>query len=212
MRLVFISDTHSKHDLLHLPEGEVLLHCGDFSKRGEVGEAQVFLDWFAAQSHPYKVLIAGNHDFLAERASAMFHSMVPDNVIYLNDSGCVIAGIRIWGSPIQPWFYDWAFNRQRGAEIRQHWDLIPEDTDILLTHGPPYGILDRVIRDPRPVGCRDLLQRVKDLPAIKIHAFGHIHEAYGQRDVGGTLFLNASVLNENYEMKNAPWVIDFPAG
>jgi predicted phosphohydrolase len=212
LRFVFISDTHSKHDLLDLPNGEVLLHCGDFSKRGEVGEIQVFLDWLEAQPHPYKVLIAGNHDFLAERSSTLFHSMVPDNVIYLNDSGCVIAGVRIWGSPIQPWFFDWAFNRQRGADIRRHWDLIPEDTDVLITHGPPYGILDEVVRDPRPVGCRDLLHRVKDLPSIKVHAFGHIHEAYGQREIGGTLFLNASVLDEHYAMKNAPWVIDVPEG
>lgn len=209
MRLVFISDTHSQHDALRLPEGDVLLHCGDFSKRGELGDVQIFLDWFAAQPHRHKVLIAGNHDFIAEREPSLFRSMVPDNVIYLNDSGCQIEGLRTWGSPIQPWFYDWAFNRQRGADIRRHWDLIPEDTDVLLTHGPPYGILDEVARDRRPVGCRDLLHRVQALPSVKIHAFGHIHEGYGQRDLGGTLFVNASVLDENYRMKNAPFVVDW---
>ena len=209
MRLVFISDTHSQHDALRLPEGDVLLHCGDFSKKGELGDVQRFLDWYAAQPHRHKVLIAGNHDFIAEREPSLFRSMVPDNVIYLNDSGCTIEGLNIWGSPIQPWFYDWAFNRQRGADIRRHWDLIPENTDVLLTHGPPYGILDEVARDRRPVGCRDLLHRVRDLPSVKIHAFGHIHEAYGQRELGGTLFLNASVLDEDYRMKNPAFVVDW---
>lgn len=212
MRLVFISDTHSQHDLLRLPEGDVLLHCGDFSKKGELPDVQRFLDWFGAQPHRHKVLIAGNHDFLAERSPALFREMVPDNVTYLNDSGCEIEGLHIWGSPIQPWFYDWAFNRQRGADIRRHWDLIPENTDVLLTHGPPYGILDEVKRDRRPVGCRDLLHRLRDLPSVKIHAFGHIHEAYGSQEVGGTLFLNASVLDEDYRMKNAPFVVEWGRG
>ncbi|HND88343.1 MAG TPA: metallophosphatase domain-containing protein, partial [Saprospiraceae bacterium] len=151
MRLVFISDTHSQHGSLQVPEGDVLLHCGDFSKRGELDEVGRFLEWFGAQPHLYKVLIAGNHDFLAEEQPDVFASLVPEGVIYLNDSGCRIEGVHIWGSPIQPWFFDWAFNRRRGPDIRRHWDLIPEDTDILLTHGPPYGILDEVVRDRRPV-------------------------------------------------------------
>ena len=208
MRVVFISDTHLKHDSLALPPGDLLIHAGDFSRRGLVPEVQVFLDWFAAQPHPYKVLVAGNHDFLAERDPALFTAMVPANIIYLNDTGCEIAGIRIWGSPIQPWFFDWAFNRQRGADIRRHWDLIPADTEILITHGPPYGILDEVARDPRPVGCRDLLHRVRELPSLKVHAFGHIHEGYGQVRENGTLFLNASVLDEHYTLRNRPFVIE----
>ena len=209
MRIVFISDTHLKHSELQVPPGEILIHAGDFSKRGQVQEAQQFLDWFSAQPHRHKIFVAGNHDFIAERESALFATMIPDNVIYLNDSGCEIGGIRIWGSPIQPWFFDWAFNRQRGAEIRRHWDLIPDDTELLITHGPPYGILDEVVRDPRPVGCRDLLHRVGALDQLKIHVFGHIHEAYGWREVGGTLFINASVLDEHYAIKNRPVPVDW---
>lgn len=212
VRLVFISDTHAQHSQLVLPPGDVLFHTGDFSTRGLLGEVQIFLDWFAAQPHPHKVLIAGNHDFLADQNPGLFQSMVPDNVIYLNDTGCMLDGIRVWGSPIQPWFFDWAFNRKRGAEIRQHWDLIPEDTQILLTHGPPYGILDEVARDRRPVGCRDLLHRVRDLNSVKIHAFGHIHEGYGQYEAGNTLFLNASVLDEHYVLQNKPFVVDWQEG
>lgn len=209
MRVIFISDTHMKHENLRLPEGEILVHAGDFSRRGLVHEAQMFLDWFGAQPHRHKIFIAGNHDFIAEREPALFESMIPSNVIYLNDSGCEVEGIRIWGSPIQPWFFDWAFNRKRGADIRRHWDMIPADTELLVTHGPPYGILDEVVRDPRPVGCRDLLHKVSELQQLKVHAFGHIHEGYGAREVGGTLFLNAAVLDENYDLKNKPFWVDW---
>lgn len=209
MRIVFISDTHLKHEDLRVPAGEILVHAGDFSRKGLEAEARQFLDWFGALPHRHKILVAGNHDFIAERQAGLFESMIPENVIYLNDSGCTVEGIRIWGSPIQPWFFEWAFNRQRGADIRKHWDLIPADTELLITHGPPYGILDEVVRDPRPVGCRDLLHKVSELQQLKIHVFGHIHEGYGYRDVGGTLFLNASVLDEHYALKNRPILVDW---
>ena len=208
MRIVFISDTHLHHDRLEVPPGDILVHAGDFSGRGRLEEVKAFLDWYGSLPHTHKVLIAGNHDFLAEREPRLFRSLIPDNLIYLEDSGVTIEGIRIWGSPIQPWFFDWAFNRQRGADIRQHWALIPDDTDILVTHGPPYGILDRVARDGSPVGCRDLLRRINDID-IKINVFGHIHEAYGQQSVGNTLFLNAAVLDENYILCHKPWVVDW---
>ncbi len=208
MRLIFISDTHLKHGELRVPPGDILLHAGDLSGRGTLPEVARFMDWFGAMPHRHKVLIAGNHDFLAEQQPTVFRALVPPGVTYLNDSGTEIGGIKIWGSPVSPWFFDWAFNRQRGADIRRHWDLIPDDTDILITHGPPYGILDKVVRDPRPVGCRDLLHRVGEID-VKICAFGHIHEAYGWRETGGTLFLNASILDENYDVKNRPLVVDW---
>lgn len=209
MTLVFISDTHNQHAKVSLPKGDVLLHCGDFSGRGRREEVEDFLEWMSSQPHPYKVLIAGNHDFMAERDPYLFNILMPKNVIYLNDSGAEVGGIRIWGSPIQPWFFDWAFNRQRGEDIRKHWDLIPPDTDILLTHGPPYGILDVVARDGRPVGCRDLLKKVTETPNIKIHAFGHIHEAYGQLEQNEQLFINASILDQHYNMVNQAVVVDW---
>jgi Icc-related predicted phosphoesterase len=208
MKLVFISDTHGLHHQLRLPEGDMLIHCGDFSRKGRREEVEDFLAWFSKQPHRHKVLIAGNHDFMAERDPYLFQILLPSNVVYLNDEGCEIGGLHIWGSPIQPWFFDWAFNRQRGEDIRKHWELIPEDTDILLTHGPPYGILDMVQRDSRPVGCRDLLKKVKDTPAIRLHAFGHIHEGYGQLEQDGQLFINASILDVEYRMVNRPIVLD----
>ncbi len=196
MRIVLISDTHNLHNTLSLPEGDLLIHAGDFSGQGLQREVMAFLDWFGRQPHPHKVLIAGNHDFLAEKNPELFESLIPEGVTYLNDSGTEIEGLKIWGSPVQPWFHDWAFNRQRGAEIAQHWELIPQDTDILITHGPPFGILDKVERGPN-VGCEELIKKVESVQPM-LHVFGHIHEQHGELQQGKTKFVNASVVNHRY--------------
>ncbi len=209
MRLVFISDTHNQHQHMTIPDGDVLFHCGDFSGRGRIHEVQAFMEWLGQLPHQHKVIIAGNHDFLAEQDPETFASLVPPGVHYLNDSGCTIEGVKIWGSPIQPWFYDWAFNRQRGADIRQHWDLIPEDTQILIVHGPPYGILDTTT-DGRPVGCRDLGRRILALPNIEIAAFGHIHEARGMVEQNGVMYLNVSMLDVLYSKIHSAVELDYP--
>jgi Icc-related predicted phosphoesterase len=202
MRFVALSDTHGKHNF-DLPPGDVLLHAGDVSSRGLKSEIQRFLDWFSSLDYTYKIFIAGNHDFFFEEApKEEIDAMIPDNLIYLNDSGVEIEGIKIWGSPIQPWFHDWAFNRKRGPEIQKYWDLIPTDSDIVITHGPAFGIHDRLVSG-MPVGCEDLLPTLQRI-APKVHLCGHIHEAYGERQVGDTLFLNASILNVRYEIANVP--------
>jgi len=203
MKIILISDTHSQHHRLVLPPGDMIIHAGDFSKRGRTEEVEDFFSWFGQLPYQYRICIAGNHDFMAENFPEAFQQLVPDTVIYLNDSGVVVEGIRFWGSPITPWFFDWAFNRRRGAEIRPHWALIPADTDVLITHGPPYSILDRVARDGSPVGCRDLLRTVQEIQP-KIHVFGHIHEGYGEVIQGGVRYINASVLDENYALVNRP--------
>lgn len=207
MTFVFISDTHGQHEKLVLPAGDVLVHAGDFTLRGTLPEVTAFFDWFERQPYRYRVAVAGNHDFLAEREPVLFRQLIPENVIYLEDSGVSLDGIQVWGSPITPWFFDWAFNRQRGADIRRHWDLIPAGADVLITHGPPYGILDEVLRDPRPVGCRDLLRRVEEIKP-RVHVFGHIHEGYGQLEQNGTLFVNASALDVQYRAVNGAVVVE----
>jgi Icc-related predicted phosphoesterase len=204
MKIVFISDTHGQHHDLKLPIGDVLIHAGDVSQRGLPTQMQDFLDWFKVQPHPHKIFVAGNHDFMAERKEKVFQTMIPENCIYLKNSEVVIDGIKIWGSPITPWFYDWAFNRHRGAPIAKYWAQIPTDTDILITHGPPNGILDKTTTGLN-VGCEELKKRIDQLN-IKIHVFGHIHEAYGETRVDKTTFLNASVLNLDYRLVNAPIV------
>lgn len=207
MKIVAISDTHGKHQNLVLPKGDMLIHAGDVSSRGKENEVIEFLKWFAAADFKYKIFIAGNHDFYFERfGDEMINQLIPPNVIYLNDSGIEIEGIKIWGSPISPWFYDWAFNRHRGNDIKKHWDKIPQNTDILITHGPAFGILDLTSRYEN-VGCKDLLEKINVINP-KFHICGHIHEAYGQVKKNETEFLNASVLDENYLLKNKPIIFE----
>ena len=207
MKIVFISDTHNRHQDIEIPDGDLIIHAGDFSGRGHEYEVLSFFSWFSALPHKYKVFIAGNHDFMAERDPISFQKLIPDNLVYLNDSMVTIEGIRIWGSPITPWFHDWAFNRKRGAQIMWHWNLIPENIDILVTHGPPQGILDKTARG-NEAGCEDLLVTL-DRARPRIHVFGHIHEAYGQVQQDETLFINASILNLQYKIANQPVVIDW---
>lgn len=206
MKLVLISDSHDQHAALHLPEGDVLIHAGDFSKRGTLEQVTDFVHWFAAQPHPHKIFIAGNHDFFCEQEPQRFSELVPDNCIYLNDSGTTLNNLNIWGSPIQPWFHDWAFNRQRGEEIRKHWDMIPDNTDILITHGPPFGIMDK-LASGLVVGCEELLTAVQRVRP-RIHLFGHIHEGYGVKEIDGTIFVNVAVLDHHYKMANDPIVLE----
>jgi Icc-related predicted phosphoesterase len=202
VKFVAISDTHCRHNF-KLPKGDVLLHAGDVSYKGEKEEVKDFYRWFAGLDYEYKIFIAGNHDFYFERTNAAdVNASIPEGIIYLNDSGTTIHGVNIWGSPVTPWFFNWAFNRQRGAPIRKHWQLIPESTDILITHGPAFGIHDTVING-KHAGCKDLLERIQRVQP-KVHLCGHIHEGYGTYKKGTTLFINASILNESYELVNKP--------
>lgn len=207
MRIVCISDTHGFHEALQLPKGDLIIHAGDISKRGTYEQIHSFLNWFSKLDFKYKVFIAGNHDFYLERAPMHeIKELIPSNVIYLNDSGTEIEGLKIWGSPIQPWFNDWAFNRQRGEDIQKHWDKIPENTDILIAHGPAYGILDRTTRNER-VGCMDLLRKIEKIQP-ELFVSGHIHEAYGEKWIQGTHFINCSVLDFHYRLVNPPIVVE----
>ena len=203
MKIVAISDTHGLHQQVQLPKGDLLLHSGDVAKRGSKQEIVAFLNWFSQQDFQYKIFIAGNHDFYFEETPvATIADLIPENVIYLNDSGVTIEGIHIWGSPVQPRFFNWAFNRDRGADIDRHWQLIPENTDILLTHGPPQGILDKTFQGLE-VGCEMLLKRIEQIQP-KYNIFGHIHEAYGQVTKNNIHFINASVVNLRYMVVNPP--------
>jgi len=208
MKIVAISDTHGKHNQLELPNGDMLIHAGDVSKRGRKEEVLDFLDWFQLQDFRYKIFIAGNHDFFFEKAKEEeIQSIIPHDVIYLNDSGVEVEGIQIWGSPITPWFFNWAFNRFRGRPINKHWKLIPDTTDILITHGPPHGILD-MTKTGKKAGCEKLLERIDSIHP-KMSIFGHIHEARGIHKNKHTHFVNAAVLNLRYELVNQPYVFDW---
>lgn len=195
-----ISDTHNQHKKIKLLGGDILIHSGDCSGRGSLQEVISFLDWFADQDYSYFILVAGNHDWAFEQyPDLMADECKRRDIILLNDSGTTVEDIKIYGSPVQPWFYDWAFNRHRGAEIKKHWDLIPNDTDVLVTHGPPHKILDMVSRSGRVeyVGCEDLSNKIAET-TIKLHVFGHIHEGSGIQSKNGKLYVNASSVDEMY--------------
>ncbi|EOR93024.1 metallophosphoesterase [Arcticibacter svalbardensis MN12-7] len=208
MKIIAISDTHGKHRLLrNLPQADMIIHAGDVSRDGSEHSTLDFMNWFSSLDYKYKIFIAGNHDFFFEQEMPNYiKKLIPGNLTYLNDSGVTIEGIRIWGSPITPRFFDWAFNRDRGKEINKHWKLIPKDTDLLITHGPPKGILDLVGLNEM-VGCDDLLKRVK-LVKPKVHIFGHIHGAYGAKELKSTRFINASIVDEGYMVCNSPVLIE----
>jgi Icc-related predicted phosphoesterase len=190
-----------------LPKGDVLIHAGDITYKGKRTEVEDFLTWFDKQKFAYKVFIGGNHDFFLEKEKKEgIEKMIPQGITYLNDSGITIDNIKLWGSPVTPKFFNWAFNRKRGDSIKKHWSLIPESTTILITHGPCYGILDQVASEEH-VGDKDLLARIREVKP-KVHLFGHIHESYGTTKSGGVHFINASLMNENYELVHKPTVFD----
>lgn len=194
LTLVLLSDTHNRHRDVTVPPGDVFLYAGDLTNRGQFAVIEDFNSWLGTLPHRHKVVICGNHDLTFERDPDEAQRRIT-NAIYLQDAAVEIEGLKIWGSPWQPRFHDWAFNLDRGEPIAEKWRLIPDDTDILITHGPPAGIMDWTFREVA-VGCADLLARVRQVWP-KLHLFGHIHEAAGVVDDGGTLFVNASSLTED---------------
>lgn len=212
-RFVCLSDTHNCNDQIDVPDGDILIHSGDATITGTVEEIRRFNAWFAGLPHKHKIFVAGNHDWLFERDNNLARILLDKKIIYLQDSAVEIEGLKIYGSPWQPRFFDWAFNLNRGAEMAEKWDAIPNDIDILITHGPPNGILDKVPRRDwiENTGCEELRKKVEEIAALgklKLHIFGHIHCSYGTAAKFGVKFINASNCNESYEPIQAPIVFD----
>jgi Icc-related predicted phosphoesterase len=189
MRIVCVSDTHARHHLTEVPDGDVLVHAGDITRRGKLEDVEAFDRWLGTLPHRHKVVICGNHDFCFQERPAEARARIT-NAIYLEDSGCEIDGVTFYGSPWQPYFGGWAFNLPRGDELARVWAKIPVGVDVLITHGPPAGVLDRN-RTGELCGCRDLFERVFEVRP-RLHVFGHIHESSGRTDHDGIVFVNAS--------------------
>lgn len=214
MKIVCLSDTHNCNEQIDVPDGDILIHSGDATIRGTQIEVEDFLSWFSSLPHKYKIFVAGNHDWLYE-TNNRFARLLTSNfgIKYLQDSSINIEGLKIYGSPWQPRFYDWAFNLNRGNKLAEKWQLIPADTDILITHGPPNGILDEVPRGEdwiENTGCEELIKKVEELSnhKLKLHIFGHIHCGYGQAERFGVKFINASNCDESYQPNNPPIVFE----
>lgn len=204
MKVVLISDTHGLHDRLKVPNGDMIIHAGDVSGSGTESEVLSFLNWFSSLNFKHKVFVAGNHDFILEERSSLVDGYLCKGVTYLQNSSIEIEGLKIYGSPYTPNLNDWAFLKSK-KEMKKEWDLVPNDLDILVTHSPPYKILDYTILDGN-IGCQYPLNRVLEVNP-RIHVFGHVHEAHGMVEISGTKYFNACSLDENYSVKNAPFLI-----
>jgi Icc-related predicted phosphoesterase len=218
MKIVIISDTHTKHTKLIIPECDLLLHAGDFTNRGTESEVNAFAFWFGNQMAKHKVAIPGNHDFFTQQAPDICkHLFESEGCHLLIEESYTIDNHTIYGSPWQPWFHDWAWNfpnhdKVVGKIAKETWSRIPAETTILLTHTPPYGILDRLARprlyeDPR-VGCPQLRLALNNLKRLRLHAFGHIHEEHGIHAEGIVQFVNASASDLFMIGQNMPIIVN----
>jgi Icc-related predicted phosphoesterase len=209
MRLVLISDTHCRLSKIDIPEGDVLLHAGDLTFQGNIQEVSQEAHQLEKIKHRFThgiVFIPGNHDWGFQRNEALFRQIMGNTKVLIDES-ITIESFKIFGSPYQPEFCNWSFNLPRGQALQEKWAMIPDDTNILITHGPPYGILDQC-PDGRKVGCEELYKRVIELKNLKLHVFGHIHHSYNSMKFNNTWFVNASICTEQYKPQNKPIIIN----
>jgi Icc-related predicted phosphoesterase len=216
MRVCCISDLHGQVPD-DVPKCDLLLIAGDISAHtredNELFLRRAFPKWLERQPALAIVGIAGNHDFVAQQWPSVFRSLP---WTYLDNREVELDVVRqagkpkplkVWGSAWTPWFGPWAFMAD-DDQLADLWAQIPDDTDILLTHGPPSGFLDHTY-DGRSAGSHSLRERVLELPSLKLHAFGHLHESHGsERTDTGTWMVNGSLMNDTYELVNRPIVID----
>jgi Icc-related predicted phosphoesterase len=205
MRIVCISDTHEFHRDVEVPDGDLLIHAGDFtyfSKRPSM--LFDFDDWLGSLPHEHKVVVPGNHEFLLEDPQ---HRPAITNATLLIDAGIEIEDIRIWGSPVTP-LYGGAFGMSSGSDRKRVWAKIPDGTDILITHTPPFGFLDREAGSDEHQGCLGLMEAVLRVRP-RLHVFGNIHGSYGTYRNENTLFANAALFDELGGVERPPIVVDF---
>jgi predicted phosphodiesterase len=235
MRIVCISDTHGLHRELSLPPGDILIHAGDFSYFGrDRRQVDDFAEWIGSLPFKHVIVVAGNHDYLfdpnrdgylpmamrGENFLSMGHRYLSDrwssigasHCHYLQDTSLTIDGIKFFGSPYQRPCADMAFTVSNDDDLIPIWELIPTDIDVLVTHMPPLGIFDKVVRDRGGViredlGCRHLMNKIRRIKPLKAHIFGHIHESYGRDTIGDVTFINASICGSNHKVLNPPIVL-----
>ena len=202
MKVVIVSDTHRQHAQLGTLAGDVLIHCGDSELGIHADDAEVErLDrWFGAQRFDLVLCIGGNHDF-ALQARAAAAAPVLRHAVYLEDAAFVHRGVTFYGAPWVPELSSWAYY-QPPAAIRDKWREIPAATDVLVTHSPPQGVLDRN-SGGKSCGCPELMRRVAQLRP-RLHCFGHVHASAGSVAIDGTTYVNASVVDSRYRIARPP--------
>jgi Icc-related predicted phosphoesterase len=213
MRCIAVSDTHNRAEGVAIPDGDVLLHAGDLTMKGTARELERAVRWLASLRGRFRAIIAipGNHDFgIEEYPDGARARFLDQGITLLIDEPFELDGVTFYGSPWQPWFFDWAYNFPRddgGGFAAQTWAKIPAGTDVVITHGPPHGILDRTERGDH-AGCPHLLRELRERVRPKVHLFGHIHEGYGEQRDGETLYVNASTCDFHYAPTQPPIAFD----
>lgn len=209
IKIWHISDSHCLHADLKVPEVDMVIHSGDFanSRNSAINSNEVmeFLDWFVSLKIKHKVLVAGNHDISIENRMIHPNFILDAGITYLENNSVTIDGLKIWGSPITPSFgKGWAWNIAR-HKTNLVWGLIPQDADIIITHGPPRGILD-INQEMELCGCKSLMRKVKAVSPM-LHLFGHVHNNEtvinsGIRKINNlnTIFSNGSVVRDGKTM------------
>ncbi len=204
-----ISDLHGSYPKLE--GGDLLILGGDYTAKHTQAECLVFVEWLRKQDYKKKIFIGGNHDTPIFKGDFYF-SNEWIGATWLNDSGCEYSGLKFWGSPwtaefegINPNCKAWTLRNDKA--LAKKWALIPDDTDILITHSPPYGIFDECLNRNgdryESVGSKSLRAKVNQLNPM-LHVFGHIHEGYGQMTLDDIMFINASHMDKNYQPVNKP--------
>ena len=226
MKIVVISDTHTKHSKLTIPECDVLVHCGDFTYQGKYWKVKSFYDWLCQQPATHKLVIAGNHEETFDRThpqynpacKAIIADAYDDSIHYLEDSEIVIEGIKFYGTPWTPRFYDWAFNgitdadlpyQNGGTSLTEVYNRIPEDVQVLIAHGPPYDICDLSENGDERTGSIEMRRMTREkLGMLRLYLCGHIHEARGMEVTDGNItYINASSLARDYKTISDPILI-----
>jgi Icc-related predicted phosphoesterase len=219
LKIVVCSDTHEQEHKVILPEGDMLIHCGDWTYKGTSLAIEKFLNWFSIQPHKFKVFIAGNHELGLDTGPGREYKLnliksftdKNENLFYLENSGVNIEGLNIYGSPVSPWFGSWAWSTKRGPNIQKYWEQIPTSTNILITHTPPHGILDLVEQNQENVhvGCVDLRTRIDTLPNLKLSCFGHLHKQGSiKTKLNNVMYVNGALCDEDYVINRIPVVVE----
>lgn len=206
-KVLLMSDTHGLHasiDTALLPQADCVIHCGDFSNQGRPSELLDFFTWYDALPYARKIIMPGNHDLIFENDLTHAKELLKDYPgieCYIDDSA-IIGDYEFYFYPWTPKFYDWAFMKERQSDqLREKANEIPDSTQVLISHGPPMGILDYT-RGGKLAGCELLREKIAKIPNLKLCVFGHIHEGHGNCNVGGVTYINASLFDRNpYEIR-----------
>ena len=207
LTIVCVSDTHELHRELDVPNGDILIHAGDFTMFSKKAAAILdFNDWLGELPHRWKIAVPGNHEFFLEADPS--RRRLISNATILIDELIEIRGVKIWGSPVTP-LYGGAFGLSSPTDRARLYARIPNDVDVLITHGPPYGILDRPPGTHHHVGCPQLLEAVNRIKP-KLHVFGHSHGAHGLVSTADTVLVNAALLGLDGDLSATPIVLRMP--